>query len=138
MQNVILFETKYWEVALAKDQRYLGRSKVTLKRPCERLSDLTNNEMLDYVDLVRRFEQSMTNTFGAEMFSWACLMNNAVKQGRKPQVHWHVRPRYRIPVRISDQIFEDPNFGEHHYRGEEYVRSINPEMLQQIANKFNT
>jgi len=118
MQEYRLFETKYWDVVLADEQSYLGRSVIILKRPCGELSELTSEEGNDFlVNVVKRFEPLLKKTFDATMFNWSCLMNNAYKEkDPQPQVHWHVRPRYNHDVIFAGRVFSDPDFGHHYNR----------------------
>lgn len=130
----LLFETDHWRVNLAEDQRYLGRCYVSLKRSCGDLADVTEEEMLDFLAVVRRFETLMREAFGATMFNWGCLMNNAYQEAEpKPQVHWHVRPRYEKVVTVAGETFEDPNFGHHYLREDGNIRVLPEELLATIA-----
>lgn len=43
----IIRETKYWEVLLHENQYYLGYSVLVLKRKCQHLSNLKNEEQLE-------------------------------------------------------------------------------------------
>ena len=115
-EAILLFESDFWIVYLSKEQSYLGRSSVKLKRPCKNLSELSPEEWLDFGIIVKKFEFLLGKTFGATMFNWTCMMNNAYKNEYAAQVHWHVRPRYADKVSLGDSIFNDPNFGHHYIR----------------------
>jgi diadenosine tetraphosphate (Ap4A) HIT family hydrolase len=118
-RNPAIFETRHWKILLMDDQRYLGRSVVVLKRPCRDLAEVTEEEMTDFLGVVRRFEKAAREAFGATMFNWACLMNLAYQHTPPdPQVHWHVRPRYDHPVVFGGEMFTDADFGNHYARGE--------------------
>lgn len=106
-----VFETTHWKVLLNSNQMYFGRCVVVLKRDCSDLADVTKEEMLDFLFVVRRLETRIKNKLGATMFNWSCLMNNAYRDGETPQVHWHCLPRYKNPVRFGDFTITDPNFG---------------------------
>jgi len=129
-----IFETEYWRVDLAEDQLYLGRCYVPLKRSCGDLAEVSEEEILDFLVVVRRFECGVREAFGATMFNWACLMNNAYQEpDLKPQVHWHVRPRYAQPTAVAGETFADPNFGHHYLREDTDKRIVSSEMLAAIA-----
>ena len=118
-KNFVL-ETKHWEIYLNPDQYYLARCVVSVKRDVGAISDLRKEEWLDFVKLVKRLEISFKKTFGATMFNWTCLMNNAFQEELpKPHVHWHFRPRYRNTVEFAGMKFEDKEFGHHYARGTE-------------------
>ncbi len=137
MNNNIILETDYWSVELIKDQLYLGRCVVLLKRECGNLAGINENEILDFLNLVKKLETLFKKTFNATMFNWTCLMNNAYKETEpKPQIHWHFRPRYRENVEVEGYTFKDPNFGHHylHGKGNEFI--ISDEVLKIINLKL--
>lgn len=131
-----LFRTKYWEVNLMKDQAYLGRSVIKLKRKdCGDLADLTKEEIIDFLEVVRKFESAIRKAFGTTMFNWSCLMNDVYKsRNPKPHVHWHVRPRYKNSVKFEGIDFEDKEFA-HHYDNKKH-RDVDEKMLRKIAKKI--
>lgn len=107
-------ETRFWKVILSYDQYYLGRCVILCKRHCSSMSELNDDEVLDFFELVRKFETSLKKSFGTIMFNWCCLMNNAYKTNDDSHVHWHVRPRYRDKVVIEGEEFVDGNFSQHY------------------------
>lgn len=137
MKDNIIFETDHWFVELMKDQLYLGRCVIVLKRECGNLSDITENEIIDFLGLVRKLEQLFKKTFNATMFNWTCLMNNAYKEVEpKPQVHWHFRPRYNSNVEFEGYTFKDPNFGHHYLHGQGNESIVSDEVLKIINLKL--
>lgn len=133
----IVFETPYWKVALMNQQLYLGRCVVVLKRPCGELAGLTQDEGVDFFELVTKLENLFKKTFDATMFNWCCLMNNAYQVSpAQPQVHWHFRPRYENPVEVGGQIFADPNFGHHYLRATNEEKVVSLEVLKAINQKL--
>ncbi|MBU3924037.1 MAG: HIT domain-containing protein [Nanoarchaeota archaeon] len=115
MVKLILFGTKFWRVELNRDQAYLGRCVVVLKRECSSLSLVKEVEMVDFLKVIKKIEKKIKKVFGAEIFNWSCLMNNSCKDNDEvAQVHWHVRPRYREAVVVGGKRFVDKEFG-HHY-----------------------
>lgn len=112
--NGYFFETQYWKILLATDQRYLGRLVIKTKTPREHLPDLTEDEQRDFFDLIKKLESFFVEKIGATMFNYSCLMNYAYRDNETPHVHFHFRPRYKNKVAILGQEFSDPNFGEPH------------------------
>jgi len=130
-----IFETKFWKVELNKDQAYLGRCVIFLKRNCGDLADLNKDEILDFLNVVKKLEDKIRISFGATMFNWTCLMNDAYKSDNpKPQVHWHCRPRYKDIIEFEGIKFEDTEFA-HHYNNKRHLE-IDKEVLNKIANKI--
>ena len=132
VDNVGVLETDHWQVVLSPDQGYLGHSYVYLKDHKPSLSELTSDEWADLHSVIKEFEPAVRDTFGAELFNWVCLMNDAFKAAQpQPHVHWKVRPRYRIPVTIAARTFTDPNFG-HHY-DKQHVVEVDRRTQEAIA-----
>lgn len=135
MENdLLLWETKYWRVILADDQRYVGRAVIVAKTP-ERmsLSELTPDEWADFsTNVVRVYEAAVKKAFGAELSNWTCLMNLAYRNDPPdPHVHWHVRPRYRHPVEIDGEAYPDHEFGDHYaFRPAKTVSAQRAEMIR--------
>ncbi len=109
-----VFKSKYWTAFLAEDQAYFGRLVIVSNRKCVSLGDLNEQEQSEFFQLVKKLENFFRKEFHAEMFNWSCLMNNAYKDGEKPQVHWHFRPRYAKPASVAGKKYSDPNFGYHY------------------------
>ena len=131
----LIFETKNWQVFLTPDQTYIGRGYVSLKREAGSLSELTQEEVIDFFELVKKFESALKQVFDATMFNWTCLMNNAYKEKPyNPHVHFHVRPRYDKEVEFAGEIFADPNFAEHYKRG--IMNKVSDEVRKQIIDKI--
>lgn len=113
--DVVITKTKFWRVALERNQAYLGQSFVTLLEHKSSLSEVTDEEWHNFQDLVKQLEAAYKKAFGATHFNWTCLMNEAYRQDSPaPHVHWHVFPRYKAAPRLDDMVFEDTEFG-HHY-----------------------
>lgn len=120
--NHPIFETERWMVSLSSDQGYLGRCYVTLKEHKSDLADLTTEEWLEFSGVVKTLEEATRQAFGATLFNWGCLMNNAFQSSPAlPHIHWHVRPRYQKPVLFEDIEFVDPEFGHHYDRQQKNI-----------------
>jgi diadenosine tetraphosphate (Ap4A) HIT family hydrolase len=125
MKKEPIFSTKYWKVILADEQAYVGRLILVLQGECSALPELSLEEQKDFFDLIRNLENIYRKEFSATMFNYSCLMNHAYRDGKRPHVHWHFRPRYERPVDIDGFIVKDPNFGNHYL----------PESLQDLEDK---
>jgi len=137
--NNLAFETKLWKATLADDQYYLGRCFIDLKRHASSLSELTKEEILDFLDVVKKIESALKKSFNAEMFNWTCLMNNAYKNTpSNPHVHWHFRPRYRDKFEFLDLIFEDKEFGHHYERKTDRIlpEDIRTKIIERIRENL--
>ena len=109
---VFLYETRHWRVVLAPNQSLLGRCVVVLKRHAGDLAELSEDELLEWLTVVRTLEDGLRSAFGATMFNWSCYMNHAYRErSADPHVHWWAVPRYNRPVQLNGQVFNDPHFG---------------------------
>ena len=127
-----VFETRHWVGILAPNQCLLGRCIVHLKRHAGDLADLRQEELLDWLEMVRMVEKALRSAFGATMFNWSCYMNLAYRDSvPDPHIHWWAVPRYDHPVRIGDWTFEDPEFGGP-YSHDRWLE-VPPEIHQEIA-----
>ena len=133
----IVYETDNWLVGLTQEQYYLGRSVVILKRECPSLPELTHEEWDDLHSLIGHFEATIKKEFDAEIFNWCCLMNNAFREDPpRPFVHFHVRPRYRNPVKIGENVFTDEFFASHYELASRKKRIVSPELYQEIIQRL--
>ena len=118
--HLFLFETAFWRIVLAPNQALLGRCIVHLKRHSGDLADVTADELLEWLTVVRTLEHALRSAFGATMFNWSCYMNLSYRDKHpNPHIHWWAVPRYKHPVTVSEFVFEDPHFGspyDHHRR----------------------
>ena len=144
MEKDLIFETKYWNVILSTDQRYLGRCYIPLKRKCPNLSGVTDEEWLDFQhNVVQVLEKKTKKAFGAVMHNWGCLMNDAYQHpSPDPQVHWHFRPRYDKKINFAGAEFEDVSFGNHYIPSSalgavEVPENIKKEIIKAIQNEKN-
>lgn len=124
--------TLYWDARLNPNQKYLGRCAVVLKRPCASLSEVTQEEMSDFLQLIKKLEALVKETFGATMFNWACSMNHAHQVNPpNPQVHWHMIPRYIRPVEFRGKTFRDEHFG---YRSVSEMDMVSDDLFEAIVD----
>ncbi|MBR9702356.1 HIT family protein [Candidatus Pacearchaeota archaeon] len=133
--NQKIIETKYWVLELAENQYYLGRSYIILKRDSRLLSKITSKEAEELFQIIKKMETALKKAFGATMFNWTCLMNDAYKaKNPKPQVHLHCWPRYKKIVKFEGEVFHDEVFAHHYDKYRE--KKLNPKILKKIVDKI--
>lgn len=107
---MILYKSKYWEVVFVSwCQEFVGDCIISCNK--ESLSELTNDEWLELGKLEKELERVTKKLFGATMFNFACLMNNAYRDNEKPHVHFHFVPRYNNELKIFNKVYKDRHFG---------------------------
>ena len=110
-----VYESSSWCVFLSDEQDYIGRCILALKRHCNSISELTDVEWVELLDLIRKVEACLKAVLGAALCNWSCLMNDFYKDPMPdPHLHIHVRPRYDKPVMINGHTYTDSEFS-HHY-----------------------
>ena len=130
-------QSKHWKVDINENQEYLGRCYVALKRHCSSLSDVKQEEWLDFAVLIKKLEKAFKDAFGAKLINWTCLMNAAYfEKPHNPHVHWHVRPRYEKDVEFAREKFIDPEFGHHYARTADRIKILPEDKLQKIIKEL--
>ena len=139
--HLFLFETRFWRIVLAPNQALLGRCIVHLKRHSGDLAGLTQDELLEWLTVVRTLENALRAAFGATMFNWSCYMNFSYRDEHpNPHIHWWAVPRYKQPVTVSEFVFDDPHFGSpyDHARRLELPAELYHNIAAQIQHALTT
>ena len=132
---LLLGETPAWRICLAPNQSLLGRSVIHLKRHAGDLADLTETEALEFLNVVRGFENALSVVYKATMFNWSCYMNLAYRESPPdPHVHWWAVPRYGHAVVIDGVPFDDPQFGSPYDHGR--TQEVPLELRTRIAEEI--
>lgn len=119
---------------LNPNQKYLARCAVVLRRSCPRLPEVTSEETIAFMEIVKDLENLVQKTFGATMFNWTCAMNHAYqKNPPNPQVHWHMIPRYNHSVKFREKIFKDEHFG---YRSVSDQDIVSDDLFKDITDEL--
>ena len=105
-----LYKSNNWEVIFGDwSQSFIGYCIITCSK--ESLSDLTDEEWIELGKLEKELERVCKKLFGATMFNFSCLMNNAYRDKEKPHVHFHFMPRYKNEVVLFNKKYIDKHFG---------------------------
>ena len=97
-----LYKGKYWNVVFwVWCQDYPGYCIIGCDK--ESLSVVEPEAWVELGKLEKELERVCKKLFGATMFNFACLMNNAYRDKEKPNVHYHFVPRYKN----ESKSFED-------------------------------
>lgn len=108
----LIWETDYWKIYLAPSQRYLGTCVVALKRRSQDLSQVEDEEWIDFAYVVKKLEKALETDFNPTLYNWSCFKNSTFRsKNPNPEIHWHFIPRYKYPVNFDGIVFKDPDFG---------------------------
>ena len=105
-----LYKGKYWSVIFVDwCQEFPGDCIISSNK--ENLSELINDEWIELGIIEKELERVTKKLFGATMFNFACLMNNAYRDNEKPHVHFHFIPRYKNQLNMFNKVYKDRHFG---------------------------
>ena len=105
-----LYKGKYFEVVFCDwCQDFLGQCIISGHK--ESLTEMNDKEWIELGRLEKELERVTKKLFGATMFNFACLMNNAYRDNEKPHVHYWFFPRYKEEINIFNKNFKDKHFG---------------------------
>jgi diadenosine tetraphosphate (Ap4A) HIT family hydrolase len=96
---------QHWRVAVNRDQNYLGKCIVALRRHEEDFLDLRADEREEMWEAARTVRDALTRCFQPDHFNYQVL-GNSVRH-----VHMHLTPRYRAPREFAGLTFTDEHWG---------------------------
>lgn len=103
-ETLTIYETKYWRWSLRPVQVTIGSGILSLKRPAERFSDITENESKDLVEIVKVIEKTLDGLFHYKRMNYLMLMMVDY------HVHFHAIPRYDEPIECIGKSWNDEAF----------------------------
>lgn len=105
-----LYKGKNWDVIFGDwCQEFIGYCIIGNDK--ESLSELTPEAWEELGKLEKELERVCKKVFGATMFNFACLMNNAYRDNEQPHVHYHFVPRYKDELNLFGKVYKDKHFG---------------------------
>lgn len=132
--DIVVFEGVFWRVALSYDQEYIGRSFISLREHKSSLSELTDEEWLEFAKISKLLEVTVTKSFAPTHFNWLCLMNGALQLSQSTHVHWHMIPRYNVTVEFDGTSYKDPTWPDKYEHVKPIIISQNK--LEKIKNEL--
>ena len=101
IDTLTIYESAYWIWSLRPVQCTLGAGILSLKRYCERLSDLNELEGADFAAAVGVVESCLEKSFHHDKINHLLLMM------ADPHLHFHVIPRYASSHTIAGRTWID-------------------------------
>lgn len=101
IQELLIIEFESWIVSLRPQQLTLGSLILSLKRKCDNIGDLQEEEAAELYKVFSDLKKMYSSTFKPDKINYLLLMmvDN--------QVHFHVIPRYENSVHFEGVIFND-------------------------------
>lgn len=106
--NGVAFSTAYWQVVVNRNQNYLGKTFLVLKRHIEDPWQMSAAEWDELRPLAARLRLALIQLFQPDHFNYAFLQN------QDAHVHLHIIPRYATKRVFNGQFFSDGQLGMHY------------------------
>lgn len=140
-----LYKGKYWNVIFgAMSQEFPGYCFIGNDK--ESLSEVEPEGWEELGKIEKELERVCKKVFGATMFNFSCLMNNAYRDDTKPMVHFHFMPRYKEKIDLFGKTYEDVHFGYNFWKWANddekcqkdiFTKEEKEKMFEMMKNEFN-
>ena len=100
----VLRESEHWRLVLNRNQNLLGKSFLALRRHCESVAELSEEEWSALRGEVAAAAGLLGAALAPDHFNYAFLQNI------DRHVHLHVIPRYASPREFGGRVFVDEDF----------------------------
>ena len=101
VENLIIGSVGNWVLSLREQQPTVGALILSLGRPCDSLSKISEKEGVDLTYMFRLIEDIYDSTYKPQKINYLGLMMI------DEHVHFHVIPRYSEGVVINDNLYRD-------------------------------
>lgn len=101
IDDLLIIETDHWRWSVRPIQCTLGAGILSLKRPAESMSELTDEEGKDLIKITKIIELALKKAFNAEKMNYIMLMMVDF------HIHYHVIPRYSSNIEFANHNFMD-------------------------------
>lgn len=105
-QHRIIKEYEHWIASVADSQQLLGYLNVSLREHKENLTDLTNDELLEFREVCRELQGALDKLFQPDRYNYQ-QMGNMTRH-----VYFHLIPRYQHPRLFEGRQFIDERYGK--------------------------
>ena len=102
--DLVIKEFKYWVVIIREKVVTLGSSIFILKSGKPFLKDVSKDEMAEFSEVCKWFEEVTTNLYGAVKWNYLAMMM------KDEFVHFHAIPRYADNISKYDIVWEDKDY----------------------------
>ena len=99
---------KHWTLMVHSNQSYLGRAICYLNTYKETLAELTQEEYLELLEIIKLYQAALTRLWKPDGWNYAQLGNVV------PHLHVHFIPRYKGERALGGITFTDERWGNHY------------------------
>jgi diadenosine tetraphosphate (Ap4A) HIT family hydrolase len=108
----IIAESKHWRLVLNRNQKYVGKCFLVLRRHLEPVPLISPDEWQALHHEIGRATEMLVRAFQPDHFNYAFLQN------QERHIHLHVIPRYASQRIFAGVVFEDLDYPGHYSVGE--------------------
>lgn len=101
VDDLLIIQTEYWRWSVRPVQCTAGAGILSLRRPAETMSELTEAEGADLIKITKIIESTLKKAFQAEKMNYIMLMMVDL------HIHYHVVPRYSTDIEFANRNFKD-------------------------------
>src|SRR5262245_42007702 len=127
--NADLASFRHWRVLLAREQNYLGKCILALKRHEEDFLALTDAERDEMWEAAGALRDALARCFAPDRFNYQVLGNSV------PHIHMHLTPRYRSQREFAGLTFTDQHWGTWPFPAD---RDLPPGLLKTLAQTIGS
>ena len=100
-KDLLIKEYQNWYLLLRKDQVTIGSLVLIEKNFHKKLSDISDESFIEFGNIVREIEKTLSDIFKYEKINYLMLMM------KDDEVHYHIIPRYSEDKQFDSVIFTD-------------------------------
>ncbi len=131
-KNNLIKEYKHWKLLVRKKQVKLGSCVAITKRHMSSFSDITDNEMKEYAQVVRDVEKALKESFNYDVIHHLMLMFF------DKHTHFHIIPRYEKPRNFAEIEWNDdwnpnPLIQQREPVSQEVLNKIKKEIIKSLS-----
>lgn len=101
IEELAVLETEHWVWSVRPMQPTIGCGILSMKRPAEAVSEMTEEEGADMTHMIRVIEKVLQEAFGYQRIHYILYMLEDF------HVHYHVIPRYDSEKIFEGQVYVD-------------------------------
>jgi len=102
--ELVLKEFKHWVIILRENVVTLGSTIIILKSGKPFLKDVSSEEMAEFSEVCKWFENKTKELYGAEKWNYCAMMM------KDEFVHFHAIPRYSKNINMYDREWIDEDW----------------------------
>ena len=102
--ELLLKEFKHWVIIIRENVVTLGSCIIILKSGKPFLKDVSSEEMAEFSEVCKWFEDKTKALYGAEKWNYCAMMM------KDEFVHFHAIPRYSKEVNAYDKVWVDTDW----------------------------